>query len=127
LPKPFSMASLPDPVRAAVIAADDRKANQIVTIDLRGLSEAADFFIVASGTSDAHVRGVADAIIERLHKLGYEPHHIEGQTTGRWVLIDFVDFVVHLFHPETRAFYQLERLWNDAPSVVFTPAPEKKA
>ncbi len=110
-------------------AADDRKAAEIVTLDLRGLSEAADFFIVASGTSDTHVRGVADAIIERLGRLGFEPHHIEGRTSGRWVLLDFVDFVVHLFHPETRAFYQLERLWNDAPSVVYapSPSPERKA
>jgi ribosome-associated protein len=127
LAKPFTIAQLPAPVRAAVMAADDRKANQIVTIDLRGLSEAADYFIVASGTSDTHVRGVADAIIERLGRLGVEPHHIEGQPSGRWVLLDYVDFVVHLFHPETRAFYQLERLWNDAPSVVYTPAPERKA
>jgi ribosome-associated protein len=125
--KAFTVAQLPAAVRAAVEAADDRKANHIVAIDLRGLSDAADFFIVASGTSDTHVRGVADAIIDRLAKLGFEPHHIEGQSAGRWVLIDFVDFVVHLFHPETRAFYQLERLWNDAPSVGYMPTPERKA
>ena len=127
VPRALSVAQLPAPIRAAVEAADDRKATQIVTIDLRGLSDAADYFVIASGTSDAHVRGLADAVIERLGKLGVELHHIEGQSAGRWVLLDFVDFVVHLFHPETRAFYQLERLWNDAPSIVYTPTPERKA
>jgi ribosome-associated protein len=122
-----TVGQLPAPVRAALEAADDRKANHIVAIDLRGLSDAADFFVIASGTSDAHVRGVADAVLERLTRLGVKAHHVEGQPGGRWVLIDFVDFVVHVFHPETRAFYQLERLWNDAPSVGYSPAPERKA
>ena len=122
-----TVGQLPAPVRAALEAADDRKANHIVAIDLRGLSDATDFFVIASGTSDAHVRGVADAVLERLTRLGVKAHHVEGQPGGRWVLIDFVDFVVHVFHPETRAFYQLERLWNDAPSVGYSPAPERKA
>jgi ribosome-associated protein len=126
MPK-FTEAQLPPFLRAVVEAADDRKANQIVAIDLRGLSDAADYFVVASGTSDTHVRDAADAIVERLAKLGIEPHHVEGVSGGRWVLLDFVDFVVHVFHPETRAFYQLERLWNDAPSFVYAPVPERKA
>jgi ribosome-associated protein len=114
------------PVRAAVQAADDRKAHDIITLDLRGLSDATDYFVIASGTSDAHVRGIADLVLERLAQQGLRPHHVEGLPGGRWVLLDFIDFVVHLFHPDTRAFYQLERLWSDAPQVMLRPAPERK-
>ena len=122
-----SMASLPLPVRQALEAADDRKARDILALDLRGLTNTTDYFIVASGTSDAHVRGVADSILERMHHLGMPAHHVEGLQAGRWALLDFFDFVVHVFHPEARAFYQLERLWNDAPVVAFAPTPERKA
>ena len=109
---------IPDPVRLAVEAMEDLKAREMVVLDLRGLNDATDYFIIASGTSDAHVRGIADTVMERLHRGGHRTHHIEGLTTGRWVLLDYVDFVVHLFHPETRAFYQLERLWGDAPELL---------
>ena len=118
---------LPTEVRAALDAADDRKARDLVALDLRGLTDATDFFVVASGTSDAHVRGIADAVVDRLGRLGVHVQHVEGLQTGRWALLDFVDFVVHIFHPEARAFYQLERLWNDAPAVAYPPAPERKA
>jgi len=119
-------STIPKPVQAALDAADDLKARDIVTLDLRGLSDAADFFVVASGTSDAHVRGIADSVMDRMAKLGIDAHHVEGLQSGRWALLDFVDFVVHIFHPETRTFYQLERLWNDAPAVAYAPAAERK-
>lgn len=109
---------LPEPVRHAVEAASDLKARDMVVLDLRGLNDATDFFVIASGTSDAHVRGIAENVMERMGREGHGPHHVEGLTGGRWVLIDFVDFVVHLFHPETRSFYQLERLWSDAPELL---------
>ena len=118
--------ALPDALRDAVAAADDRKAHQMVVLDLRGLTDATDYFLIASGTSDAHVRGLADGIIGRLAEQGIHPHHIEGVTTGRWVLLDYLDFVIHLFHPETRAFYQLERLWSDAPSYPVESPPQRK-
>lgn len=121
------LSKLPETVRAALTAIDDRKAKDIVALDLRGLTDATDFFVVASGTSDAHVRGLANAVLERLEALGIGAHHIEGLPAGRWILLDFVDFVVHLFHPEARAFYQLERLWGDAPALSFSPTPERKA
>lgn len=119
-------APLPDTVRAALEAADDRKARDIVALDLRGLSNATDFFVVASGTSDAHVRGIADLVVERMDALGSPAHHVEGLSGGRWALLDFVDVVVHIFHPEARAFYQLERLWSDAPEIRYLPGPERK-
>jgi len=100
-------------IRPILEGLSDRKAVNVVVLDLRGLSEATDFFVIASGTSDAHVRGMAD----RLMSLA-DPHHVEGLTQGRWVLLDYVDFVVHLFHPELREFYQLERLWGEAPVVA---------
>jgi ribosome-associated protein len=106
---------LPPLVDAAVTALSDLKGQEIVILDLRGMTDATDWFIVASGTSDTHVRGLADAVIKALQPMGHRPHHAEGLTQGRWVLLDFVDVVVHLFHPEARAFYRLERLWGDAP------------
>jgi ribosome-associated protein len=112
-------------VSLALEAADDLKARDMVALDLRGLNDATDWFVIASGTSDAHVRGIAQSVVDRLAAKGIRVHHVEGLTTGRWVLLDFVDLVVHLFHPEARAFYQLERLWNDAPK--FVPAVERKS
>lgn len=96
----------------------DRKAVDALVLDLRGLCAATDYFVIVSGTSDAHVRGMADHLVAALAPRGVEPHHVEGLAQGRWVLLDYVDFVVHVFHPELRDFYQLERLWGDAPVVA---------
>lgn len=115
---------LPTSVKAAIEAIDDRKGDEIVVLDLRGLNDATDFFVIASGTSDAHVRGIADGVVRALDANGHPVHHVEGLPTGRWVLLDGVDFVVHLFHPETRAFYQLERLWQDAPKLLPGSSPD---
>lgn len=109
---------LPEVVARAVEAIEDRKGRDLLVLDLRGLSDAADYFVIASGTSDAHVRGIADGVITALEAAGHPAYHVEGLPTGRWVLLDFVDVVVHLFHPETRAFYRLERLWQDAPPLL---------
>lgn len=99
----------------AVAACDERKAGDGLVLDLRTLSDAADYFVVVSGTSDTHVRAIAEHVIASLRERGVRAHHIEGLAQGRWVLLDFVDFVVHVFHPTLRAFYQLEGLWGDAP------------
>jgi ribosome-associated protein len=99
----------------AVELAGDRKARDVVVMDLRGISSATDYFLIASGTSDTHVKSIADNVIEELKKDGVRPSHVEGLRGGRWVLIDYIDFVVHVFHPAAREFYQLERLWGDAP------------
>ena len=108
----------PAPVRRAMEILLDRKAVDPLLLDLRGLASATDYFLIVSGTSDAHVRGMAEHLIETLGPRGVAPHHVEGLAQGRWVLLDYVDFVVHVFHPELRAFYQLERLWGDAPAVA---------
>lgn len=99
----------------AVTACEERKAVDGLVLDLRHLSDAADHFVVVSGTSDTHVRAIAEHVIEALRDHGVRVHHVEGLTQGRWVLLDFVDFVVHVFHPSLRSFYQLEGLWGDAP------------
>jgi ribosome-associated protein len=96
----------------------DRKAIDALVLDLRGLCSATDYFVIVSGTSDAHVRGMADHLVAALTPRGVAPHHVEGLAQGRWVLLDYLDFVVHVFHPELRDFYQLERLWGDAPVVA---------
>ncbi len=105
-------------VELAVTVLDGTKAKDIVVLDLRSISAATDYFIIASGTSDLHVRSLGERVLERLVTRGINPHHSEGLQAGRWVLLDFVDFVVHIFHPELREFYQLERLWADAPLVL---------
>ena len=108
----------PAALQLVLEALGDRKAVDATVLDLRGLCAATDYFVIVSGTSDAHVRGMADHLMTALAPRGVAPHHVEGMAQGRWVLLDYVDFVVHLFHPELRDFYQLERLWGDAPVVA---------
>jgi ribosome-associated protein len=98
----------------------DHKANDVVVLSLKGVSDMTDYFVIASGTSDTHVRALGEHVQEELKKGGSPAHHVEGMTQGRWVLLDYVDFVVHLFHPTLRSFYQLERLWSDAEEVPLT-------
>ncbi|MGH7663073.1 MAG: ribosome silencing factor [Gemmatimonadaceae bacterium] len=99
--------------RAALLCLD-RRASDVVMLDLAGVADVTDFFVLASGTSDTHVRAVAQHVVDELKKEGVRVHHVEGMAQGRWVLLDYVDFVVHVFHPALRSFYQLERLWSDA-------------
>jgi ribosome-associated protein len=114
-------AAPPETLWLVTRALADRKAVDPVVLDLRELTAAADYFVIASGTSDAHVRGMADHLLMTLAPQGVRPHHVEGLPQGRWVLLDYVDFVVHVFHPELRDFYQLERLWGDAAVLVSVP------
>jgi ribosome-associated protein len=110
-------SSLTTAQRAGTLA-QDLKATDVVLLDLTGVSDATDFFVIASGTSDTHVRATAEHIMEGLkNRDGVAPHHIEGLQQGRWVLLDYVDVIVHVFHPTLREFYQLERLWSDAERV----------
>lgn len=102
--------------RAAQICLDN-KANDVVLLDLRGVTDMTDYFVIASGTSDTHVRALGEHVLGDLKKEGASTSHVEGLTQGRWVLLDYVDFVVHVFHPTLRNFYQLERLWSDAVAV----------
>ncbi len=100
--------------RRAAALASDLKATDIVVLDLRGVTDMTDFFVIASGTSDTHVRAVAEHIQAGLKEGGVSTSMTEGLTQGRWALLDYADCVIHVFHPTLRQFYQLERLWGDA-------------
>ena len=114
--RPVAELDVPADLARATDLALDRKAVAPVLLDLRGLSTATDYFLVLTGNSDTHVRSIAEHVIEEMRKAGHRPDHVEGLRAGRWVLIDYIDFVVHVFHPSARDFYQLERLWGDAPT-----------
>jgi len=116
----MAASTLTSPLAAAQRAAAvclDLKGVDVVILNLKGVSDMTDCFVIASGTSDTHVRALGERVIEELRRDGQRPHHVEGLQQGRWVLLDYVDFVVHLFHPTLRNFYQLERLWSDAETI----------
>jgi len=116
-----SLDELPSEVLQAAELALDRKAEDVLALDLRGVSSATDYFVLATGTSDIQVRAIAEHVLEEFSGRGMKPLHVEGMDRARWVLLDFVDFVVHVFHPQAREFYQLELLWGDAPTQAFAP------
>lgn len=92
-----------------------KKAENIKILDLRNLTTITDFFVICTGNSDTHVKAVADAVIEGSKEYGERPWHKEGISHRSWVLLDYVEVVVHIFLNETRNFYGLEKLWGDAP------------
>ena len=94
----------------------DKKGSQVVSLDLRKIPEAvADFFIICEASSTVQVRAIADYVEDKMKKVCSEiPHRVEGRSSAQWVLVDYVNVVVHVFHPETRRFYQLEEMWSDA-------------
>ena len=98
---------------------DDSKSEEIVTIDLEGKTAIADAMIIASGRSRRHVGAIADKLIKQLKEQGYKGLKIEGQNTGEWVLLDAGDVIVHIFQPEIRDFYNLEKMWSaERPDVA---------
>jgi ribosome-associated protein len=104
---------------AAAIAgyAADKKALEIVELDLRGILGYADYFVIATGTSDRQVKGIHDGIHAGMKQdHGVLPRRVEGLPQAQWVLMDYLDVIVHVFTPETRAFYRLEQLWGEAPA-----------
>ena len=104
-------------LRAAAAAAVAKKAHDTVALDLRSLGGAADYFLICSGSSEIQVKAIAEAVEEKLHELGASPWHVEGLKGRRWLLLDYVEIVVHVFHEKTREYYLLERLWGDARKV----------
>ncbi|MFH1756141.1 MAG: ribosome silencing factor [Candidatus Latescibacterota bacterium] len=101
-----------------------KKAEDIVLLDLRKITSMTDYFIVCTGASDVQVKAIADAITDGCKKDKLDVYHVEGYHAARWVLIDLVDIVVHVFHPEVRQYYQLERLWGDAIQETFSEESE---
>jgi ribosome-associated protein len=99
--------------------ADNKKAENIVVLDLRKLSSVTDFFVIASGTSEPHLRAILDEITEKLREEhGLRPRAVDGSTHAHWIVLDYFDVIVHVMRADTRAHYDLESLWGDAPTVT---------
>lgn len=114
---------LPAEVSKAVRAALDKKAADVVVLDLRSTSAFTDFFVLCSGTSQRQVKAIADAVEEALRAARVRPAHVEGYDRADWILMDFFTFIVHVFTPQTRTFYALERLWGDAERIEVSDEP----
>ena len=108
---------LPADIARAVSAALDKKASQVVVLDLRHTPAFTDFFVLCSGQNSRQVKAIADSVEEALRTTGVRPAHVEGYDRADWVLMDFFTFIVHVFAPHTRDFYSLERLWGDAERI----------
>jgi len=115
---------LPKEVTEAIAAAGDKQSVDTVLLDLRKAAGFADYFLICSGTNARQVRAIADAVMERLAMAGSKPAHVEGYKRSEWILLDYFDFIVHIFAPDTRLFYGLERLWGNAERVEI-PAPSR--
>jgi ribosome-associated protein len=109
-------------VLGAVEAALDKKALDPVVLDLRKASQLADYFVLVSGRSDTQVRAIADSVEERGRRDGVRPRSVEGTAHGQWILLDYGDFVVHVFYEPVRKFYDIERLWSRAPRCELPPS-----
>jgi len=117
---------LPADVARAVQSALDKKAQDVVVLDLRNTAAFTDFFILCSGLNSRQVKAIADAIDDTLRGLKMRPAHTEGYDRAEWILMDYFNFIVHVFTPQTRAFYALERLWGDAEKIEIKDEPPAK-
>ncbi|MEJ2744768.1 MAG: ribosome silencing factor [bacterium] len=97
--------------------AAEKKAENILVLDMREISSVADYFVICSGASTRQVRAIAESVVEEAKKRGTHCPHSEGWRDGSWVVLDFIDVIVHVFHGDTRQYYQIERLWGDAKKV----------
>lgn len=119
---------LPKQIERTIRAADDKKATDLVVLDLRKAAGFTDFFVICSGTNPRQIRAIGDAVIQALAEEGVKPAHVEGYDRSEWVLLDYFDFIVHIFAPETRMFYGLERLWGSADRIeIQTPLARQAA
>jgi len=110
--KPAKPPASPSLKNVVVDALADMKALDVKLLDVRGLTDIADYMVIASGTSDRHVRSVAQRVVEKTKEAGFRPHGVEGQQDGDWVLIDLSEMIVHVMLPRVREFYGLEKLWD---------------
>ena len=110
-------SSINEKILAAGKAVFEKKGLDPLLFDLRGISDMADYFLICSGTSDRQVRAIADAIEEALLKIGIKMDHKEGYQESTWILLDYGDLVAHIFQEDKRQYYDLERLWGDAPKI----------
>jgi ribosome-associated protein len=115
---------IPNDLSRAIAAAEDKKAVDLVLLDLRKAAGFADYFLICSGANPRQIRAIADAIIEGVASDGAKPSHVEGYERSEWILLDYFDFIVHVFALETRQFYGLERLWGNAERVPLPALPQ---
>ena len=108
---------LDERICTALRSASDKKGLDLVVLDLRAIASFTDYFLITSGTNPRQVQAIADEIVEQLKKQGTRAARVEGYATAEWVLVDYGDFVVHVFEEKSRRFYDLERLWRDATRV----------
>ncbi|OPX42834.1 ribosomal silencing factor RsfS [Ruminiclostridium hungatei] len=100
-------------VEKIVALMEEKKARDISIINIESITEIADYFVICSGTSTTHIKSIADEVEFKLGEAGLQTYHKEGYDTARWILLDYADVVIHVFHQEDRGFYNLERLWSD--------------
>ena len=113
---------LPAQVERAIAAAEDKKATDLVVLDLRKAAGFTDFFLICTGGNARQIRAIADSIVDALAADGARPAHVEGYDRSEWILLDYFDFIVHIFATETRLFYGLERLWGNADRIEIAAA-----
>ena len=101
-------------VKIASDALDDKLGQDIVVLDISGISVMADYFILATGKNKVQIKAMADEVMTRLHKIGRHARHTEGYGSAQWILLDFDDVIIHIFDEDSREFYNLERIWSDA-------------
>ena len=116
-PEPGRTLDTEEAVRIAARAASEKKATDLVVLDLRNAASFTEYFLICTGASTRQVQAVSNAVEEILLKSGKRPLHIEGYSSAEWILLDYGDFIVHVFGAASRRFYDLERLWRDAPRV----------
>ena len=107
------MDKISDLKEIVITTLDLNKAEDIVTIDLKDKSSMADYMIIASGTSSRHIQSLSEQVLEKLKDNGLKDSKIEGKESGEWKLVDGIDLIVHIFHPEKRKFYELEKIWSE--------------
>lgn len=108
---------LPAQIRTAIEAARDKKAVEVTVLDLRKADAFTDYFVICTGASSRQVHAIADAVEQSLKADGARPSHVEGYGRAEWILLDYFDFIVHVFSPSARQFYSLERLWGNATRI----------
>jgi ribosome-associated protein len=117
-PTVVSQDNLDERIIAAVQAAADKKAIDIVVLDLREIASFTDYFVITSGTNERQVQAISDEVYETLKKAGTTAARVEGYKTAEWILLDYGDFIVHVFEQKSRSFYDLERLWRESTRVA---------